>query len=79
MNRKRLPLLSLLALVLAFASIKYAGAQQPLAIKSAVPDVARPLPLTAVRVTGGPLKRAMDLNGEYLLKLEPDRMVVADN
>jgi uncharacterized protein len=49
-----------------------AGAQQ---IKSVVPDVARPLPLSAVRLTGGPLKRAQDLDGEYLLKLEPDRMM----
>jgi DUF1680 family protein len=44
-------------------------------IKNAVPDVARPLPLSGVRVTGGPLKRAQDLNAEYLLKLEPDRMM----
>jgi DUF1680 family protein len=44
-------------------------------ITNAVPDAARPLPLTAVRLTGGPLKRAQDLNGEYLLKLEPDRML----
>jgi DUF1680 family protein len=44
-------------------------------IKNAVPDRARPLPLAAVRVTGGPLKRAQDLNAEYLLKLEPDRML----
>jgi|GEM_PF-5909230 len=26
-------------------------------------------------LTGGPLKRAQDLNAEYLLKLEPDRMM----
>jgi len=44
-------------------------------IKNAIPDVARPLPLSSVRVTGGPLKRAQDLNAEYLLKLEPDRMM----
>ncbi|HEU4869553.1 MAG TPA: beta-L-arabinofuranosidase domain-containing protein [Pyrinomonadaceae bacterium] len=44
-------------------------------IKNAIPDIARPLPLTAVRVTGGPLKHAQDLNAEYLLKLEPDRMM----
>src|SRR5678815_826103 len=49
-----------------------AGAQ---AIKNAIPDVARPLPLSSVRVTGGPLKRAQDLNADYLLKLEPDRMM----
>jgi len=36
---------------------------------------ARPLPLSAVRLTGGPLKRAQDLNAQYLLKLEPDRML----
>jgi DUF1680 family protein len=44
-------------------------------IQPAVPDVARPLPLTAVRLTGGPLKRAQDVNGTYLLSLEPDRML----
>jgi DUF1680 family protein len=35
----------------------------------------RPLPLTAIRLTGGPLRRAQDLNGRYLLELEPDRML----
>ena len=45
------------------------------AIKNAVPDVARPFPLSSVRITGGPLKRAQDLNADYLLKLEPDRMM----
>src|SRR6478609_6196437 len=45
------------------------------AITNAIPDVARPLPLSAVRLTGGPLKRAQDLDAEYLLKLEPDRMM----
>jgi hypothetical protein len=44
-------------------------------IKNAVPDVARPLPLSSVRLTGGPLKHAQDLDAEYLLKLEPDRMM----
>jgi len=51
------------------------SAPQAQSIKNAIPDVARPLPLSAVRVTGGPLKRAQDLNAEYLLKLEPDRMM----
>jgi len=45
------------------------------AIKQVIPDVARPLPLSSVRITGGPLKRAQDLNAAYLLKLEPDRMM----
>ena len=40
-----------------------------------MPDVARPLPLTAVRLTGGPLKRAQELDAKYLLELEPDRML----
>jgi DUF1680 family protein len=44
-------------------------------IADAVPAAARPLRLSAVRLTGGPLKRAQDLNAEYLLKLEPDRML----
>src|SRR5262245_57463089 len=46
-----------------------------LAIKPAVPNVATPLPLADVRLTGGPLKRAEDLDAEYLLKLDPDRML----
>jgi DUF1680 family protein len=36
---------------------------------------ARPIPLTAVRLTGGPLKRAQDLDRDYMLALEPDRML----
>jgi DUF1680 family protein len=34
-----------------------------------------PLPLTSVRLTGGPLKRAQDLDAQYLLELQPDRML----
>jgi uncharacterized protein len=45
------------------------------AIKNAIPDVARPLPLSSVRITGGPLKHAQELNADYLLTLEPDRMM----
>src|SRR5262245_25524545 len=44
-------------------------------IRNAVPDVARLLPLTAVRLTGGPLKQAQDLDRAYLLSLDPDRML----
>lgn len=36
---------------------------------------ARPLPLEKVRLTGGPLYRAQYLTGQYLLQLEPDRML----
>jgi uncharacterized protein len=59
----------------AFICLLFVSAAQAQAIRNAIPDVARPLPLSAVRVTGGPLKRAQDLNAEYLLKLEPDRMM----
>ena len=59
----------------AFVVLLLTSAGQAQSNKKAIPDVARPLPLSAVRVTGGPLKRAQDLNAEYLLKLEPDRMM----
>jgi len=36
---------------------------------------ARPLPLGSVRLLGGPLKHAQDLDARYLLQLEPDRML----
>ncbi|NGO38096.1 hypothetical protein G4L39_01615 [Limisphaera ngatamarikiensis] len=36
---------------------------------------ALPLPLNRVRLTGGPLQRARELDARYLLELEPDRML----
>jgi DUF1680 family protein len=36
---------------------------------------ADPLPMTDVRLLGGPLKHAQDLDAKYLLELEPDRML----
>jgi uncharacterized protein len=44
-------------------------------IQRVIRDAARPLPLSCVRLTGGPLKHAQELDAEYLLKLEPDRMM----
>lgn len=38
-------------------------------------QAARPLPLSAVRLTGGPLKHAQDLDARYLLSLEADRLI----
>jgi uncharacterized protein len=58
-----------------FALFAVCGATEAQQIKNAIQEVARPLPLSAVRLTGGPLKRAQDLDVEYLLKLEPDRMM----
>jgi uncharacterized protein len=68
-----LPTLALpcLAAFMVFA----AGFAAAAPITNAVPAVARPLPLSAVRLTGGPLKHAQELDAAYLLKLEPDRMM----
>jgi uncharacterized protein len=44
-------------------------------ITNSVPFVARRLPLSAVRLTGGPLKHAQELGMQNLLHLEPDRMM----
>jgi DUF1680 family protein len=41
----------------------------------AVAAKARPLPLSAVRLTGGPLKAAQDRDAAYLLSLSVDRMM----
>jgi uncharacterized protein len=48
-------------------------AAQP--IKQQVPFKAPPLPLNCVRLTGGPLYHAQQLDAEYLLQLQPDRML----
>jgi DUF1680 family protein len=36
---------------------------------------AAPLPMNSVRLTGGPLKKAEDLDAAYLLELQPERML----
>ena len=48
--------------ILVFAAVLVAQVSPAERIVNTVPDVARPLPLTAVRLTGGPLKRAQDLD-----------------
>src|SRR5258706_14410143 len=71
------------AVLVAAASVTTAAAVQQKArtapplhpITPKIAEAATPLPLNAVRLTGGPLKRAQELDAEYLLKLEPDRMV----
>ncbi|HKW47602.1 MAG TPA: beta-L-arabinofuranosidase domain-containing protein, partial [Gemmatimonadaceae bacterium] len=37
--------------------------------------IAHPVPLSKVRLTGGPLKHAQEADMKYLLELEPDRMM----
>ncbi len=65
-----------LILVLLAASLTTGAAGQDIhPIVPKITETARPLPLSAVRLTGGPLKRAQELDAEYLLKLEPDRML----
>jgi DUF1680 family protein len=70
---RRLPLQLLIVALIFLGTTK--AQQVKIAIHTAVPDVARPLPLSAVRLTGGPLKHAQELDAAYLLKLEPDRML----
>src|SRR3989440_2447229 len=65
----------LMFLVSVFALFGVFGSSEAQQIKNVIPDVARPLPLSSVRLTGGPLKHAQDLDIDYLLKLEPDRMM----
>lgn len=69
-------------LVITASVVTTAGALQqkarPAVLKPITPKIAqaaKPLPLNAIRLTGGPLKRAQELDAEYLLKLEPDRML----
>jgi len=62
-------------ILVAWASLGLGAAGDSLRINRAVPDAARPLPLSAVRLSGGLLKHAQDLNAKYLIALEPDRML----
>jgi hypothetical protein len=64
-----------MSIKLVICAFVFIGVVSAKPITNAVPEIARPLPLSAVRVTDGPLKRAQDLDIEYLLKLEPDRMM----
>jgi len=66
--------------LVALASVFLAGqafGQKPNAARASEEKIVivRPLPLNSVRLTGGPLKHAQELDAEYLLQLEPDRML----
>ena len=63
------------SMMTAFIDIAHAATTNPPLLPKAVPVMAQPLPLSAVRLTGGPLKNAQDLDAKYLLELEPDRML----
>ena len=60
-------------LAIPFLAIAITAQADP--ITNVIPDAARPLPLSAVRLTGGPLKHSQELDASYLLALEPDRML----
>jgi DUF1680 family protein len=53
------------------------GKADPAAIRALEKRLMRatPIPLDRVRLTGGPLKRAQDVTRDYLLSLDPDRMM----
>ncbi len=62
-----------MSLLACLALLAAGGSPQPRL--PVIPDAARPLPLSAVRLTGGPLGHAQELDASYLLQLEPDRML----
>lgn len=71
--RKRLSAIIIMVLFLQGSAL----AQTPNAARAWEDKIlkARPLPLNSVRLTGGPLKHAQELDAEYLLQLDPDRML----
>jgi DUF1680 family protein len=71
----RIARIRILVIKLALVALVAASAVDAQQIKNAIPNLARPLPLSAVRLTGGPLKQAQDADIKYLLSLEPDRMM----
>src|SRR5437762_1477880 len=71
--RRSLPVL--LAMTLCFQVTALAQARNPAQISKNRIVKARPLPLSDVRLLGGPLKVAQELDAKYLLELEPDRML----
>ena len=68
--------ISLLFLVFVFSLNILAEGQDPV-VRAFEEKIlkARPLHLSKVRLLGGPLKQAQDVTAEYLLQLEPDRML----
>ncbi|MHC1764381.1 MAG: beta-L-arabinofuranosidase domain-containing protein [Verrucomicrobiia bacterium] len=75
MNPVRPPFSKLGSVVVVAVMLCPFGISAGEAITPVISNAARPLPLTAVRLTGGPLKKSQDLDAQYLLDLEPDRML----
>jgi DUF1680 family protein len=64
-----MPRASLLAIVVAVATASAAP------IPDKIPPKVQPFALTEVRLLDGPFKQAMQLDGQYLLSLDPDRLL----
>src|SRR5205814_6655666 len=62
-------------MILSLAGIAQAQAPNAAQVEEEKIIKVRPLPLNSVRLTGGPLKNAQELDAKYLLELEPDRML----
>jgi hypothetical protein len=69
MRKLGIQALVLCSLLQAFSFANAETAPQKVQLKAV------PLPMNAVRLTGGPLKKAQDLDAAYLLELEPARML----
>ena len=67
-------MVSLLACVMAQLPVS-AQNENPAQLESNKTIQLNPLPLSHVRLTGGPLKAAQEADAKYLLELQPDRML----
>ena len=66
------PFPSLLVIILT-AGVALSG-DKP-AMSSTVERVVKPFPATKVRLLDGPFKKAMEIDGQYILNLDPDRLL----
>ncbi len=57
------------------ATVAAMGAETPVCTAHRVAQKAAFFPLSDVRLLDGPLQRQQDLNRQYLLRLEPDRLL----
>ena len=72
MKRYSFPILFAIAVFLCRAAF---GSDNPAQIAEQKTVKLQPLPINHVRLTGGPLQAAQQADANYLLKLEPDRML----
>lgn len=66
---------SLPALLVLLGAVVVLRADDHVTVQPAVARVARPFPLKDVRLLDGPFKKAMEIDGRYMLSLEPDRLL----